>query len=76
MQELPRFAITGYDQARFFLEGIYQQGKNFTGAAGSVGYIPVQTPLKFERIANGGYRNTSLLFVHYKPTHQIETITY
>ena len=76
MQALPRFAVTGFDHTMFFLKGIYQQGKSFTGAAGSVGYIPVQTPLKFERIANGGYLNKSMLFVHYKPTHQIETITY
>ena len=76
MQALPRFAVTGFDHAMFFLKGFYKQGKKFTGAPGSVGYIPVQTPLKFEKIANGGYRNTSLLFVHYKPTHQIETINY
>ncbi len=76
MQALPRFAVTGFDHTMFFLKGIYQQGKSFTGAAGSVGYIPVQTPLKFERIANGGYLNKSMLFVHYKPSHQIETITY
>ena len=76
MQALPRFAVTGFDHAMFFLKGFYKQGKKFTGASGSVGYIPVQTPLKFEKIANGGYRNTSLLFVHYKPTHQIETINY
>ena len=76
MQALPRFAVTGFDHAMFFLKGFYKQGKKFTGAPESVGYIPVQTPLKFEKIANGGYRNTSLLFVHYKPTHQIETINY
>ena len=76
MQALPRFAVTGFDHTMFFLKGYYKQGKKFTGAAGTVGYIPVQTPLKFEKIANGGYRNTSLLFVHYKPTHQIETINY
>ena len=76
MQALPRFAVTGFDHAMFFLKGFYKQGKKFTGATGTVGYIPVQTPLKFEKIGNGGYRNTSLLFVHYKPTHQIETINY
>lgn len=76
MQALPRFAVTGFDHAMYFLKGFYKNGKKFTGAPGTVGYIPVQTPLKFEKIANGGYRNTSLLFVHYKPSHQIETINY
>ena len=76
MQALPSFAVTGFDHAMFFLKGLHQYGKKFAGAAGTVGYIPVQTPLRFEKIANGGYRNTSILFVHYKPSHQIETINF
>ena len=76
MNALPRFAITGFDHAMFFLQGFHQYGKNFTGAPGLLGYQPVQTPLKFERIGNGGLRNRSLLFVHYMPEHRVETITF
>lgn len=75
-QALPRFAVTGFDHAMFFIKGMELHGKKFSGAAGTVGYVPVQTPLKFEKIGNGGYRNTTLMFVHYKPTHQIETIKF
>lgn len=76
MQALPRFAVTGFDHAMFFIKGLQLYGDKFTGAAGTVGYTPIQTPLKFERIANGGYRNISLLFVHYTPSQRIETINF
>lgn len=76
MEALPRFAITGFDHAMFFLQGFHRYGKNFTGAPGLLGYQPVQTPLKFERIGNGGLRNRSLLFIHYMPEHRVETINF
>ena len=75
-QALPRFALTGYDHAFFFLKGLYKYGKTFNGAAGMFGYAPVQTPLVFERMGNGGLQNHSLLFVHYTPEHRIETIKF
>ena len=75
IQALPRFAITGFDQAFFFIRGLYLYGDKFTGAPGSVGYTPIQTPLGFERVGNGGgYKNRSILFVHYLPGHSVETI--
>lgn len=74
MNSLPRFAITGFDHAYFLLKGLHIYGKNFTGGAGMVGYTPIQTPLHFDRIGNGGLKNKSMLFVHYMPTHQTETI--
>ena len=70
------FAITGFDQAYFFLRGLHQYGKTFTGAAGMLGYSPVQTPLQFERYGNGGMRNKALLFIHYRPDHIVETIKF
>ena len=73
---LPRFAITGFDHAYFFLRGLHKYGKTFNGAAGMFGYPPVQTPLQFERYGNGGLRNNTLLFVHYKPEHLVETIKF
>ena len=76
MDALPRFAITGFDHALFFLQGFHRYGKDFTGSPAGLGYEPVQTPLKFERIGNGGLRNRSLLFVHYLPEHRMETITF
>ena len=72
----PRFAITGFDHAMFFLQGFHRYGKDFTGAPGMLGYEPIQTPLKFERLGNGGLRNRSLQFVHYLPEHRVETISF
>ena len=73
---LPRFAITGFDHAYFFLKGLHKYGKAFNGAEGMFGYSPVQTPLKFERYGNGGLRNRTLMFVHYKSDHTTETIKF
>jgi len=73
---LPRLAITGFDQAYFFLRGLSKYGKSFNGAAGVFGYEPVQTPLQFERYGNGGLRNRTLVFVHYAPSHRVETINF
>ena len=73
---LPRLAITGFDQAYFFLRGLHKYGKTFNGAAGMLGYEPVQTPLKFDRYGNGGLRNRMLELVHYKPDHKVETIKF
>ena len=76
LNSLPRFAITGFDHAVFFLRGLHKYGKTFDGAAGRFGYQPIQTPLKFERIGNGGLQNRAYMFVHYKDDHSIETINY
>ena len=77
LQALPRFAITGFDHAYYFIKGLSMYGSKFTGAAGVVGYTPIQTPLRFVRIGdNGGYRNNSILMVHYTPGHRIETLYY
>ncbi|SFO52504.1 LysM domain-containing protein [Prevotella sp. tf2-5] len=73
---LPRFAITGFDHAYFLLKGIHIYGKNFTGGSGMVGYTPIQTPLHFERIGNGGLKNRSMFFVHYMPERKTETIKF
>ena len=74
---LPRFAITGFDHAVFFLRGLHKYGKTFDGAAARFGYQPVQTPLRFEQVkAGGGYQNHAYMFVHYKTDGNIETINY
>lgn len=73
---LPRFAITGFDHAYFFLKGLHKYGKTFNGAEGMFGYPVIQTPLKFERYGNGGLRNKTLLFIHYKSDHLMETFKF
>lgn len=65
-EALPRFALTGYDQLMFFARGFARYGKDFHGTAAQNCYTPVQTPLLFERIGNGGYQNRTFMLVHYK----------
>ena len=71
-----RYAVTGFDQAYFMIKGLHMYGTHFTGASGMVGYTPLQTPLHFERIGNGGMQNRAILFVHYTPQNKIETINF
>jgi len=71
-----RYAATGFDHAYFMLKGLHLYGPRFTGAAGMVGYTPLQTPLHFERLGNGGLQNKAILFVHYTPDSRIEVINF
>jgi hypothetical protein len=71
-----RFAMMGFDQAYFMLKGLHLYGTRFTGASGMVGYTPIQNPLHFERMGNGGLQNKAILFVHYTNDNRIETINY
>lgn len=76
MVALPRFAMTGFDHGVFFLRGLHKYGMTFDGAAGRFGYQPVQTPLKFERLGNGGLQNRAFMFVHFKDDNTVETVNY
>ena len=71
-----KFAATGFDHAYFMVKGLHMYGKNFFGASGTVGYTPLQTPLHFERIGNGGMMNRTVMFVHYTPEQRVETIKF
>lgn len=74
---MPRFALTGFDHGMFFLKGLHTYGATFDGAAGRLDLFPMQTPLKFERVgAAGGYQNRAFMFIHYKTDNQIETLNY
>lgn len=73
---LPRFAITGYDQARFFLLGLHKYGKTFTGSKWQQPVTALQTPLRFERQGSGGMQNENFELIHYKRDQSIESITY
>ena len=73
----PRFAITGYDHAMFFIQGVKKEGRNFTGDSKRSTYQPVQTPLDFEKTGlKGGYKNKSFMLIHYTFNHQIEAVKY
>ena len=74
-EALPRFALTGFDHACFFIGGFSQFGSNFNGGKGQMTYKPVQSPLKFKQVGKG-YKNTNFMFVHYKTDRTIESVNY
>ncbi len=57
----PRFALTGYDHAMFFIGNSNQW---------------LQNPLKFFKQGNGGYRNKAYMLIHYKQDGGIESLSY
>ncbi len=75
-QALPRFAITGFDQTQFFIRGLHEHGRAFTGARNESNYTPIQTPLHFKQIGGGGFQNHTFMLIHYKNNNAIETINY
>lgn len=72
---LPRFALTGFDHACFFIGGLSQFGPSFDGRKGQATYKPVQTPLKFRQVGKG-HKNINFMFVHYKTDRTIDEINY
>ena len=75
-QALPRFALTGFDHAQFFIRGLHKYGDRFNGTQQQNTYTPLQTPLKFKRVGTGGMQNESFMLVHYKPNRTLESISY
>lgn len=74
---LPRFAITGYDQAQFFLRGLHEYGKEFKGLRSQNEYKPLQTTLNFKPAnEQGGMRNRHFMLIHYKTDQAIEAVNY
>ena len=75
METLPRFAITGYDHAMFFIRGIQEHGKAFNGSTARKDAI--QTQLLFTKATeNGGFRNQNFLLIHYNRDKSIGTIQF
>jgi len=72
----PRFAITGYDHAQYFIRGIAKYGNKFVGSKSQNVYSSLQTPLCFEKLNKGGYVNTSFMLIHYLYNHSIESLAY
>ncbi len=73
---LPRFAMTGFDHAYFFIKGIKIFGTNFQGTRSAVGYTPLQTAMKFVPNLPHGYINHGLILIRYTPEYDIQTYTY
>lgn len=72
----PRFGLTGYDHAQFFLRGLVSKGKAFRGTKGQSTYTPLQTPLRFRQVGDAGMQNESFQLIHYTRDHRIEAVAY
>lgn len=71
----PRFALTGYDHAMFFIKGISEQGRDFQGTSANPGAL--QTSLKFVKASSdGGLKNANFLLVHYNENKSISIMTF
>ncbi len=76
LQALPRFALTGYDHAMYFIGGLHKYGTTFSGTKKQVVSTPVQTVLYFDKISGGGVENACFQLIHYKNNQTIESVTY
>ncbi len=76
LEAMPRFALTGYDHAMFFIPGVHAQGKDFAGTGRMQNGKPVQTPLRFVKTSKGGCRNTCFQLIHYTFNKKIEAVNY
>ena len=75
MYALPRFALTGFDQAYFFLKGLHDKGKAFNATREESDYQPVQTPFNFKRSGKGGgMQNYEFMLVHYAFNKGVEKL--
>lgn len=75
-QSLPRFAITGYDHAQFFLRGIVNYGKSFKGYKQQNSYRALQAPLEFKPVGNAGMQNTFFQLVHFRTDGATEAVSF
>lgn len=74
---LPRFALTGYDHAQYFVRGLHQYGTSFDGTQTPSGLRTLQTQLKFRKASDkGGMQCTSFMLMHYAANNQIESVIY
>lgn len=75
-QSLPRFALTGYDHAQFFLRGFAGYGKGFKGLKYQNKYTALQTPLTFKQIGSAGMQNAFFQLVHFRTDGAREAVSF
>lgn len=73
---LPRFGLTGYDHAMFFVRGFKKYGKDFNGSAEQNSWKALQTRLNFHKQGAGGYQNANFQLIHFLSNQSMEAITY
>lgn len=76
MNALPHFAVTGYDQAMYFIGGMHKYGAAFKAERNQLYSTPLQTPFNFVKTKNGGYRNKAFQLIHFKNDNTMEMLSY
>lgn len=72
-EETPRMALLGYDSGTVMLRGLSVYGKKFTTQDMQLPLL--QSDISFSRVGdNGGYVNSSLWFIHYRPDGTLEKV--
>lgn len=73
----PRFGFLGYDTALYFMTALNLYGSHFDEHLSSVEVPTLQTSMYFEPdIEYGGYVNTGVYFIRFKPDMTFEKIEY
>lgn len=73
MNLFPKYGLLGYDVARFFIERINMSGWTFDQTiAHSCNEGSLQNVMNFEHTEQGGWINSALCLVHFKPSTEIE----
>ena len=66
-------SLLGYDSGLYMMKGILTHGADFAGQ--DVAIVPRQSDMHFEKAGtDGGYVNSSIWFIHYKPDKSIERL--
>ncbi len=73
----PRFGLLGYDMGLYFMTALNQYGLDFDQHLDSINVNTLQSSVFFEPdIADGGYINTGVYFIRFKPDMNIEKTEY
>lgn len=73
----PRMGLMGYDHTMYIVNGIHTYGKDFVGADNQSSYRPLQTPLSFVQVnQGGGYQNDNFQLIHFRTDQKLESLTY
>ena len=70
----PRMYLLGYDTGLTFIHGLATYGEDFNKQHQNLPLL--QSDISFRKISsNGGYINSSMWFIHYRPDNNIEKIS-
>lgn len=77
LNSFPKYAFLGYDAAIYFMTALNNYGTNFDENTSRIKAPTLQSSVFFEQdIKDGGYINTGIYFIRFKPDSSFEKIEY